>query len=395
MKNTELIKAEDFGIEKKQEKELLADLPQIQKERDVLIKQYDEVIKLDVESPDSWKKARELRLLIQKNRTQGINVWHKNAKDYFLKGGQFVDAIKRKECAVNERMEGSLLEIEKYEEILRKKEIERLNNLRVSEIETYKEYVTFGVNLGELNEDEYKKLYNGAKLQHEAEVERLRNEEIERAKAEQIENLNRERKDLLVEVWNFVKDKNQKFGEMSEDDFNSMFSELKAEKSKAEKEQERIRKENERLKKEEEIREKIRSKRAKELQPYLVFVKDYSSLINLDEEDYKAQFSEIKKGAELQWEYEREQEREAELKAKKELEEKLALQAKIKAIEKEKEAEKAEAEKLRKAPIKEQMTVWISSLDIPSIDIENDVKDDIIVKFESFKKWALNKIKEM
>src|SRR5690625_4408598 len=154
MKNTEIIKAEDFGIEEKQEKELLADLPQIKKERDVLEAQYSEVIKLDVENPESWKKARELRLLIQKNRTQGINVWHRNAKDYFLKGGQFVDAIKRKEASVNERMEAQLLEIEKYEEIQRKKEIERLNTERSAEIELYQDYVPFGINLGEMKEED-------------------------------------------------------------------------------------------------------------------------------------------------------------------------------------------------------------------------------------------------
>lgn len=364
MKNTELIKAEDFGIEKKQEKELLADLPQIQKERDVLIKQYDEVIKLDIESPDSWKKARELRLLIQKNRTQGINVWHKNAKDYFLKGGQFVDAIRRKEIAINERMEDSLLEIEKYEEILRKKEIDRLNNLRISEIEVYKEYVPFGINLGEISEDEYKKIYNGAKLQHEAEQERIKKEEEERIKAEQIQNLHRERKDLLTDVWRFVKDKSQNFGEMSQDDFDLMFADLEAEKDGFEKEQERIRKENERM-------EKERIKREKE---------EKERLDKIEAERKKEREEAEKKRKEI------------EEKARKEKEAREKLEREIREKE---EREKAESERLRKAPIKEQMTVWINSLDIPSIEIENEVKDNIIEKFESFKKWALNQIIEM
>ena len=50
---TELVKAQDYGIEEKQEQELLGNLPQIKKERDILETQYSEVIKLDVESPDS------------------------------------------------------------------------------------------------------------------------------------------------------------------------------------------------------------------------------------------------------------------------------------------------------------------------------------------------------
>src|SRR5699024_3889200 len=124
--STELVKAEDFGIEKKQEKDLMGNLPQIKKERETLEAQYSEVVKLDVDNPESSKKARELRLLIRKNRTKGIDVWHKNAKEFFLKGGQFVDAIKRKEIEVNQRMEENLLEIEEYAE---RKEAERKERL--------------------------------------------------------------------------------------------------------------------------------------------------------------------------------------------------------------------------------------------------------------------------
>lgn len=142
---TELVKAQDYGIAESQERELLGNLPQIKKERDILESQYSEVVKMDIENPESWKQARELRMLIQKNRTQGINVWHKNAKDFFLKGGQFVDAIKRKEVEVNERMESNLLEIEKFEEVQKQKEIKRLNDLRVSEIDLFKDFVPFGI----------------------------------------------------------------------------------------------------------------------------------------------------------------------------------------------------------------------------------------------------------
>lgn len=371
MKNTEIIKAEDFGIEKKQEKELLADLPQIKKERDVLEEQYNEVIKLDVESPESWKKARELRLLIQKNRTQGINVWHRNAKDYFLKGGQFVDAIKRKECAVNERMESQLLEIEKFEEIQRKKEIERLNELRISEIEPYKEYVPFGINLGELEEEAYNHLLRGAKLQFKEEQERIKKEEEERLRAEKIEKLHSERKDLLIDVWQFVELKQANFGEMSDEDFDQLLVNAEASKADHDKEQERIRKENERL-------EKERIKHEKE---------EAERLAKIEAERKKEREEAEKKQKEI------------EEKVKKEREEKLALQAQIKAKEeaekKRLQEEKEEAERIRKAPIKEQMTSWINGLAIPTIEVENEVKDDIINKFNSFKKWALNQIKEM
>ncbi len=110
------LNAKDFGIDQKQEEDLMSDLPQILSERSLLVPQYEEIIKLDIDDENTIKRASELRKKIQKNRTQGINVWHKNAKDFFLKGGNFCDAIKRKEISVNQRMEDTLLEIEKHQE---------------------------------------------------------------------------------------------------------------------------------------------------------------------------------------------------------------------------------------------------------------------------------------
>lgn len=121
-KNELTVNPVEFGIEENQANEMIGNLPQIKNERIVFETQYNEIIQMDIENSQTSKKARELRLLIQKNRTQGINVWHKNAKDYFLKGGQFVDAIKRVEVEVNERMETALEEIEKHQEIKEKKD---------------------------------------------------------------------------------------------------------------------------------------------------------------------------------------------------------------------------------------------------------------------------------
>ena len=134
----EIVKASEFGIEEQKANELMGNLPQIVEERKVLEQQYGEVIKLDIEDSETSKKAKEVRLLIQKNRTQGINTWHRTAKDFFLKGGQFVDAIKRKEIAVNERMEEMLMGIEKHAE---NKEKERLAKLQQERVKILSEFV--------------------------------------------------------------------------------------------------------------------------------------------------------------------------------------------------------------------------------------------------------------
>lgn len=318
---TEVIKPQDFGIETKQAKELMSNLPQIKEEREVLEKQYNDVIKLDIENPDSWKKARELRLLIQKNRTQGINTWHRNAKDYFLKGGQFVDAIKRKEAAVNERMESQLLEIEKYEEIKRKQEIERLNAERSSEMEMYSDFVPFGINLGEMEEEEYRKLLQGAKLQYEAEQNRVKEEEEKRLEKERIEKLHNERKDLLLDVWQFVELKQASFGEMSDEDFEQVLVNAEAAKKDHEEMQRQIKEENERLEKQRIEREK----------------KEKEKLAKIEEERKKERE-----------EYEKRQ-KEMEEKSRKEQEEREKIEAKLKKEEENKKRlAKIEEERLQK-----------------------------------------------
>lgn len=60
--NTELtVIIEKSGIEPAKANELLGNLPQIQAERQVLIEQYNEVLKLDINNISTSKKASEVR----------------------------------------------------------------------------------------------------------------------------------------------------------------------------------------------------------------------------------------------------------------------------------------------------------------------------------------------
>ena len=100
----------------------------------------------------------------------------------------------------------------------------------------------------------------------------------------------------------------------------------------------------------------IAEKRAKQLQPYIVFIRDYNSLISKNEEDYQSEFAEIKKGAEDHWEFERKQqlkkqkeEEAAEAEAKRKA---AKVEAENKRLEKEREklaAERADLEKQKAA----------------------------------------------
>ena len=344
----EIIKVnpEEYGIEAKKASELTGNLPQIKSERDILSQRYEEVVKMDIENPETAKIARELRLKIRDNRTKGIDVWHKTTKDFFLKGGQFVDAIKRVEIAVNQRMEENLESIEKYFENQEKERKVKLNNERLSILDPYSEFVPFGINFGEISEEEFTKILNGSKLQFEAKLEEERKAEEEMMRVEKITKLHSERKEQLLPFWQFLDDTTINFGELSEELFASIKSVANAKKVDYEAEQERIRVENEKLAAE---KAELEAKAKKE-------------------REEKAAL-------------------EAELQAKKEAEAKALKEAAEKA-----EKERIKAEKLAKAPIKKQMSVWVNSFELPTTEIQNEKVDLIKQKFEAFKNWSLKEI---
>jgi len=191
MKN-EIVKvnASDYGLDENKAAELIKNLPQIITERDVFVTQFDEVIRLDINDPETAKKARELRLKVRDNRTKGIEVWHKTTKDFFLKGGQFVDAIRRMESAVNERMEADLEKIEKYQERLEREQVEKLRLARLSELQKYTEIEPVG--LGEMSEDVWNNYLLGQKITFEAKIEAEKKAEEERIAKEKADAEERE-----------------------------------------------------------------------------------------------------------------------------------------------------------------------------------------------------------
>lgn len=277
---TEIIKVEpsSYGIEERQANELIGHLPQLKAERELLEQQYHEVIQMDIESPETAKIAKDLRIKIRDNRTKGIEVWHRTKKDYFLKGGQFVDAIKRMETEVNKRMESSLEEIEKYAEIQEAKRAEALKAERMAVLEPYMEFVPVDSNLlGLMRDDEFQKLLNGAKLQHEAKLEAERKAEEERIEAEkkaETERLERERLDKLelarlriaAPLADFIEE-DQDYRNMTDIQFDELINIATKSKEYYDAEQSKIRAENERLRKEAEERERLakieRDKQAK------------------------------------------------------------------------------------------------------------------------------------
>ena len=183
------------------------------------------------------------------------------------------------------------------------------------------------------------------------------------------------------------------FENMSDDSFNAFIGGLKSqheakiteakriederiakEKKQAE-EREAQRLENERLKAEAEAREKAIAEERKENERKAAIERE------------AREKSERELAAKLKVEQEEKASIEAELKAKKDAE----IKAENERLATELQAKK-DAEKLAKAPIKKQLTLWVDNFQLPAIAIENDKAKDIAAKFEAFKNWAKKEI---
>lgn len=316
-----------FGIEPSKAKEMTSGLTVVLAEREVLQSDYLEVSKLEI-TTENLATFKELRLRIVKNRTQGIEKWHKANKAFYLAGGRFVDAIKNKEIAVNEEMELKLIEVERHFDNIEKERKLKINLERLEKLRPYVEDIT-GLDFSEMNDYDFDDYVLGKKTRFENEIAEAVRVEAERLKAETIE------KERL---------ENQRL-------------------------------ENEKLKKEAELKEaELQKERAK--------VEAERKI----EADKQAKMQ-AAKDAELKLEREARAKIEAELKVKQEQEVKAELERLNELAKQTKEAEKA-----AKAPIKQQLTIWVDNFEIPLPKVANEKTLLITQKFKAFKEWAKNEI---
>lgn len=196
----ELVKVDpkEYGLEETQATEITKGLQTILEERAVLIDNYKETIALEI-TEESLPIFKALRLQIVKNRTQGLKVWHKANKAYFLAGGNFVQEIYNKEVIENERMESQLMDAEKHFENLENERIEKLSAERSELCMPYVDDISLILpDLGTMQTALWDNYIVGLKASFEArkkeekkiEDERIAAEkaEIERQKAIEVEN---------------------------------------------------------------------------------------------------------------------------------------------------------------------------------------------------------------
>lgn len=176
--------ANEFGVNESKATELTGGLSLVIKERKPLIEEFEEVSKLEITN-ENIPLFKALRNKIVKHRTQGINKWHTKNKEFFLAGGKFVDAIKRKEVAINEAMEEKLKEAENYFDNLEKERLAKLQSERVALISEYLEGADER-DLSNMDDDVWETFLSTKKKAHFDKIEAEKQEEILR-ESERIE----------------------------------------------------------------------------------------------------------------------------------------------------------------------------------------------------------------
>lgn len=341
--SAELVKLDykEFGIEETKAKEIALQFQPMLDKMVELEAEANEVFSLDINDKESSKKAKEVRLKYVKVRT-GTSEIHKNQKAFYLSAGRYVDGFKNVQAFASQGIEERLESIEKHAENLEKKRIADLQESRLILISDYIEETT-GLDLGNMPDEVFDGFLNLKKQQKadKLEAERLAEEKrVEEQKAEA------ERLRLQAIEDEIVRQENIK---------------LKAEAEAKELALQKEREENERKA----IEEKAKQDAILENQ-------------RIDAEKLLAE--EKAKSDKIAQELKAKQDAEAEEIGKRNAE---IL------------AQKKEADKLAKAPIKNQLNAWVDSFEISQTRIENETSILINEKFNSFKTWAKSEIDKL
>lgn len=281
---------------------------------------------------------------------------------------------------------------EKYAELLLKEKQDKLLSERTEEISKYCDDPSI-YDLGNITDTVYTMILNQLKSQKELEEKAER----EKVKAEE-EAKQREAKKLEIQKER-TKEVSQYFtplnysvpdniAEISDEEFGKLLDEYKNIHSKH----------LEALKKQEEDNKLFLDRQielSQYLNPNITLVNGRDELISMSEEEYNVLLTSFKTSKE---EYDKEQKELLDAKAALDKKMKEEAEANAKKLEEEKKA-KAEAERLAKGPVKDQLEAFINYFTYSELELKdeagNKVYNDIVTKFEGFKKWALSEISKM
>jgi hypothetical protein len=198
------------------EEEMQLGLQTTLSQRDLLRAEFKEVSQLEL-SAENEPIFRELRLKWAKNRTKGVNDWHKKGKAVSLAVGKWYDAKKNELNQEGEEIETILLNSENH---IANVELERLKSLNAERIELVRPYLddVEGLLLSGMPQDVFEAYLSTKKSNREAliETERLFNEaQAQLIEAEKVEKarVQKENDKLVADIAKERKDRELKEAE--------------------------------------------------------------------------------------------------------------------------------------------------------------------------------------
>lgn len=293
-------------------------------------------------------KAKEIRIKLGHIASRVEEQKKKDKADLLIQT-RFIDGLFNTVNGYCRLTQSEAKEIEDHFKNLELARIAKIQEEREAELAKY-DMAGFP-SLGEMTEEVWNNFIAGTKSNYELKVAAEKKAEEERIEQERLNALRSERR-LIIAPYGKYADGDE-FGDLamkSEDEFNDIISILEKREAKYIDEQEKVKAEKERIEKE----------------------------LAAEREKVKAAEAEAEKVRQ-----------EA---AKKEAEQAARLKAEAEA------AAKAEAERLaaqeaaRKAPIAEQLKVWVNGFSIEDAPVSDGPAIEIQAKFEGFKRWAIQQV---
>lgn len=194
---TEILKAEDFGLDLTTAQKIESSfLPKVI-ERNALVQVYENLLTMEI-NPETCAEAKKCRLKLVKVRT-GIADIHKAEKAMALAYGKFCDAKKNAETLPVEQMEERLKDIELYYERIEEARIAQLKKDREALIAPYIEEHIEGLHM--MGEENFQRFLAGEKLAFEQrKIEKAAAEQKAKDEAEELEKLRKENELLKAKV---------------------------------------------------------------------------------------------------------------------------------------------------------------------------------------------------
>lgn len=171
------IDPKEFGLEESKAAQIEAQFKPMLDKMVELEVEYNRILSMPIESPETAAAAKNLLKQYVKVRTGTFDI-HKVQKAFYLAGGRFVDGWKNAQLFASQGIEEKLSNIVNYADNLEKERIKKLETERIEILTPYTSIMPAG--LGVLPEDVFQNYLTGVKVAHEAKIKAEQQAEIER-----------------------------------------------------------------------------------------------------------------------------------------------------------------------------------------------------------------------